>query len=510
MEYMKREIRLETEQEFKMKLDAMEALNKMLEGTLEFDDDVDYLGTRSPKAPRADYSKVASLALTTEPEIQQDKSVIVYETATYDTVTVPVYEHNAYFYAGMHLPEQQRDEELYDRLVANKINVPISTPQIVNQTDGQLKICVDFVIGVDQAIVRRGRQNEAESFKILVIGSASEWGVSSLAYNSLDHIYYPLKIEIDLYDPYEVDREYTNYVYIDRDKYERVYRHHRQCYAYDVQDIVKYDLVFDDAYNMNLRDNESQRVALDPNKVVLQARDYSIKRLPVDKEYFVHARGSVYVQALQTKARETRFTKYPREYGPYKKSCLGRCAACNEVRYMVARIPDALAKYLMLCHKVNCVTKSRGRNAVVSVDPVLCCQPECRGLLGHVGWVRCTRHMSFEPLISVVHLSSARQLKAANHDRQYEVANDLSKVDMLFTVDRLEGRYVTREAVMPVDLKYLNRVVFKLGDSEVYLVDKLVGSEVSVGVIDNILIEVKCSRIHHIKGKGKVNRIIET
>jgi len=104
--------------------------------------------------------------------------------------------------------------------------------------DGQLKIVTDSVLAVDAL-------DKKEDLKILVVGCSSEGGcLSGLAYEVISTMVE--KSTFDMYDPYTVNVSY---------KIEsNTFKHFQGEYRY--QNVEKYDLVLDDAWQAGKRHND--------------------------------------------------------------------------------------------------------------------------------------------------------------------------------------------------------------------------------------------------------------
>jgi len=195
--------------------------------------------------------------------------------------------------------------------------------------DGQLKIVVDAVLAVDAL-------EEKRNVEILVLGSSAELGnLSGLAYDVVGTMV--IESHIDLYDPYTV-----NCVYEDENK--NVYTHKAEKFEY--KPIVA-DLVLDDVW-LSHQTHEQ----IDPNDFAFQVSNYSIKRLPWDKE-----REKTYQQLFKTTNYEERSVSRNSDYEFREISYLGRCYACTELKYLLKG--DYSRKFyqmIMNAHKVNCKT----------------------------------------------------------------------------------------------------------------------------------------------------------
>jgi len=196
--------------------------------------------------------------------------------------------------------------------------------------DGQLKIVTDSVLAVDAL-------DKKEDLKILVVGCSSEGGcLSGLAYEVISTMVE--KSTFDMYDPYTVNVSY---------KIEsNTFKHFQGEYRY--QNVEKYDLVLDDAWQAGKRHND-----IDENENVFNAKNYSVKKLPWDEE-----RGeNKYKQVFKTETHEersvSRAVKY--EYRSIEKA--GDCAACVELKYLLKKdYSNSFWKMYLSSHKRNCKT----------------------------------------------------------------------------------------------------------------------------------------------------------
>jgi len=201
------------------------------------------------------------------------------------------------------------------------------------QLGGQLKIFVDFALGVDH-LLSRGIGVESNPGRILVIGSSGESGVAGLSYNVL-----PLMEffgEIDLYDPFEVSRV--------EKRRNVVFRYHKASYNYVVSDIIRYHFIFDDAFNV-----VGGPFRLSP--VVDHAQGFSVKMFSST----VTDKGYRYVQATKTDSSELRCVSYFRAPHKYKAPEYGQCALCFELTFRMNKsYSKSFEKYVQGMHKKPC------------------------------------------------------------------------------------------------------------------------------------------------------------
>jgi len=351
---------LQTAAELQNKLDARQLFAEMARG-LEI---VTPQVTPIVPAKMPEASPVSNVALVIEhPAIKHDTDFVVAEPSV-GAVLVPERTVCNYFATSMHLAEPYRNEELFERLENAKIKIPVAHPQ-VGKSDGQLKILVDFAIGIDHYVSREGFAD----LRVLVVGSTSESGRASMSYRIMDYVDYACNITIDLYDPYETDRE----VRVERGKNYTHYRYHRAYFKYDKHNI-QHDLLFDDAYVVTGDIQTRHRHIIDPDGVFAHYKDYSVKCLLADYEFFQRYGGIKYSQCLRTDSGEVRMTKYPRLYGPYTANTLGRCAACAELVYMWRqKYSRRVTDYVLTVHKAPCERNiPRAKKAYVS-QLVTCC-----------------------------------------------------------------------------------------------------------------------------------------
>jgi len=231
-----------------------------------------------------------------------------------------------------------QDYDSFRLSVVNKIDFPVENyPMREGFVDGQLKILTDVILAVDAA----GR----DITKVLVVGSASEDGVSSgLAYGII-----PYMVDnalIDLYDPFnnpgEVDVKGVHYRYFrDEKKIEK-------------NDSKMYDLLLDDAWE------RSCSRPWDKDGNYKHFRHYSVKWFRDMNVEFKSVFSHIYYQAFSTGEHEQRLvsrrvTDLNLRYHPI----LGDCPGCRELKYNLNRIySDDFYRYYMSCHQVNCIDKS--------------------------------------------------------------------------------------------------------------------------------------------------------
>jgi len=231
-----------------------------------------------------------------------------------------------------------QDYEAFRLSVVNKIEFPVENyPMREGYVDGQLKILTDVILAVDAA----GR----DIMKILVIGSASEDGVSSgLAYGIFP--YMVDNVQVDLYDPYnnpgEVDVKGVKYRYYQQEK------------KIERNDSKSYDLLLDDAWE------KSCTRPWDKEGNYKYFRHYSVKWFKDMNVEFRSVFSHIYYQAFSTGEHEQRLvsrrvTDLNLRYHPI----LGDCPGCRELKYNLNRIySDDFYRYYMSCHQVNCIDKS--------------------------------------------------------------------------------------------------------------------------------------------------------
>jgi len=385
-------VRLRTTEEYERRLRAIAAIGSYMDGTEVECREVSIVS--SSKAPDADYDKPASLVLCDKQVVRPSAGVYTFEGMV-ETVHVPEYSVCAYFFARMYMAPEHREEALYQALVAHKIRVAIPVPVKPCHSDGQLKILVDFVIAVDHMVTRENK----DVYKILVIGSSSESGRSSLAYTVLMFMSIPADITVVMYDPYE-ETSVTTHSVVDWFGNPRkiVFDRRRAYYEYKFQDAKEYDLLLDDAYIVGETSAYAHRMRIDPKKMYQLFPDYSIKYLPGDMAYFSDdVESMVYEQSLLTKAQEMRITKYPRLYGEVHKNGLGRCSACVELMYMLRRDYNAnFTSYVLQNHYKAC------QPFVASVKPIesRCCVPR-RVVTSQSKITLCNIHGTSRPLYIV-------------------------------------------------------------------------------------------------------------
>jgi len=382
-------------------------------------------------------------------------------------VSIPVNSVLAYLANDMFLSPGRFN--CYNAMIAYNIAPFIQIPHVNNfKTDGQLKILVDFLIGVDHCATRYPVRfhTKADAMKILVIGSAAESGVSGVAYRVLDHI--DRFFEIDLWDPYETDvAESSKNVF---------YRRHRGKWGY-CDSINEYDLVFDDAYVRR----DGNRLALDRRRTILDAKDFSIKWLPCPDDDFYFEGVTCYYQAANTETRERRGVKYPRRYHSYHNTFSGVCSFCTELKYQL-NLPHSLSlyDYVSRAHKRSCVSGLE----VFSRDVVMrheCCSRTKAASMPYAT-LRCGHDTSIM-LHRVNNLSRERVL--------YDVAANITEHgyrriaarDACIRARRVDGRIMIN--VPYIVSAIATEIVVRV--DEYYLVNRLRKDELSVHCNDVII-----------------------
>jgi len=312
----------------------------------------------------------------------------------------------------------------YETMLRVGVAPSVQIPHVNNyRTDGQLKILVDFFLGIDACAFRTPARfhSDKDPMRILVIGSASESGINGVSYAILQHL--DLFFEIDMWDPYEVEKE-ESFPSV-------VYRRHRGLWKYD-NSLDKYDIVFDDAFITRHRNCET----LDPNHNVLNAKDFSIKWLKCeDDDYFKGV--TCYHQAINTEALERRGIKYPRLYHSYHNTFAGNCALCVELKYQLLRTYSAKVYHFVLyCHKKCCVTGVNVVSRAVSMAHE-CCSRNKNATVPYAQ-LNCG-HSTKVKLYRVNHLSSQRKLYAIPKDLVENDYRSMVARDVLITSVRRNG-----------------------------------------------------------------------
>jgi len=310
---------------------------------------------------------------------------------------IPLYAVYAYFACQMYLTNTHR--LLYDSYIAAR-KAPTYPIPVTKADDGQLKIVVDFMIGIDNLIFREfGSYDQFREVKrplaILVIGSSSEGGVSGVAYKILPLL--DIQVKIDMYDPYEsnVTEQIGQVEYV----------RHRAFWKYG-DSVEKYDIVFDDAY-LKTRFGVS-RLSFDPNRTILTARDFSVKYLMADLDYFT-SRVCCYEQAAKlSNSHEHRGTRYPRTYGQIVDNFDGKCGLCIEFKYMTRLVySNRVLDYVLRAHKRNCVSGVEVFSRAVLMRDNCCNRVTTPGL---PRIFVCPNHKSYMKLYRVKALASSRTI----------------------------------------------------------------------------------------------------
>jgi len=314
----------------------------------------------------------------------------------YQVTTVPVTVVNAYYANGLHTPDPNLDG--YNAMVRAGVAPEVQVPTI-KHSDGQLKIVTDFVVGVDAMVARCPKSR----YRILVIGSSSESGISGVAYGILSKM--GIDCDIHLYDSCERQRHVTdgrvNYFY------------HRELWKYG-DSVDDYDIVFDDAYDIGFNANqivgdsqESMRAHLDPTRSILKARDYSIKCLTSDVVYF--SGQKIYCQAATTPLNEHRCVKFNRYYGKFKPLFEGKCPFCVQLKYLLKRDYDwNFFEYFLRSHKRSCVVGFHVFPRHLRFQNDCCLRNQSSAAPNRL--LVCSKHSSYVSLYPVQKLSPTRKI----------------------------------------------------------------------------------------------------
>jgi len=377
-------------------LDRQKRLHDLL--TLEDSSDDELCETPLSFIPGAETSIVAPgiECLATGAELSRIPGSI--EISSYSAIShVPVHTLNAFFVASM-FSSSLSSPRLYNALM----RIPSRIDGVIlgfKHSDGQLKIATDFLIGVDNMI---HRALEKKKFSILVIGSSSVGESNGFSYSILETIV-GYEFYIDLYDIYEFPRTIVtgNVTYV----------YHRDVYVYDSVDIVRYDIVFDDAYNPLVQHGHT---GVDPSFVIEKARDYSCKSMPGDS--FVSSYD--YNQSCATASGELRATKFPRLIKEFTRRFPGNCASCVHLNYYLYQdYGQSTLDYFLRCHKQSCVGSVQSFLATNrSVDR--CCRPSNLSV-GRSELKICDKHETKWNLALVKNLSVNRDIKAYSSDNEW-------------------------------------------------------------------------------------------
>lgn len=470
--YQSSAVRLQRPEERDLKLAAMERIRNMMRGVRECT--VVEPMVASAKAPDANYEEPASLIMVSKQVVKRGPTEYIIE-APHDTIIIQKRELAAYFYCRMYLSQEKRDEHLYNSLIRFAVQVkhPYPTPPVA--TDGQLKILVDFAIGVDHFLQRNPT---ATKVNITVVGSSSESGRASTAYGLLQHAGYDVDFDVHLYDPYEADGvEYQHSRGPTNERRNIAIHHHRKLFCYRREDCQNIDLLFDDAYVIHRDIRYAHRQEIDPDHMYRTIPDYSIKRLLGDEQYFSDDYdSSTYEQSLITHASELRMTRYPRHYSEYVDHDLGSCSACVELGYMVSGPrPSKWSEYVLRAHHTSC---SRRIHRLVS-NPPCCDGVVC--ISGH-RMIICSRHNSGRYLKLIRRRPIDIEAAYMTIDRVPDL-HTLSRQTIILTLSATTGgdqlvTYTTARLIYDYEVRYLNSVYLVLPSSNLALVSYLDASDV--------------------------------
>jgi len=400
--------------------------------------------------------------------VKEDAVVV---SSVHDDVFIPKYAVMAYLANDLFL--SNRKLEAYYAMMALKIAPYIDIPHANNDhTDGQLKILVDFVLGVDSCLARNPTRFRAsgDPIRILIIGSASESGVSGVAYHILDFM--GIFFDIELWDPYECEG-------VSKSTF-GVYRRHRGLWNYGAvnsERLFTFDIVFDDAF-VNREHNRSD---LDPERTVLCARDFSVKWLAntADDKYFSGI--NCYHQASNLVSLERRGVKYPRVYHHFKNLFAGKCAFCAELKYILQLQYDAcFFDYVLRAHKKCCVIGVDVFSRAVVMKNECCVRSQCS--TPPLVKLQCG-HSSSLSLTRVKNLSPERVLYAPQFDLNERDYRRIVVRDLFLMARRFDG-------VIYVNANYVASVIatnIVIQVDEYFLVTRVRSDEVRVACQDVII-----------------------
>lgn len=307
----------------------------------------------------------------------------------YQVAAVPVVVAHAYYANDLHTNEPNIDG--YKAMVAAGVAPEIQVPTL-KRSDGQLKIVTDFVLGIDAMIARQ----QKDTYKILVIGSSSESGVSGMAYGILTKM--KINCEIHLYDSCERQQQYVDGTI--------TYKYFRELWKYG-SSVDDFDIVFDDAYALNIDSSVSMREYLDPTRSILSAKDYSIKCLKSDVQYFVNE--SIYCQAAITPSNEHRCVKFKRQYNKYRPLFEGNCPFCVQLKYLLKRDYDwNFYEYFLRAHKNPCVAGFRVFPRYIRFKNDCCSRKSGSSSPNRI--LLCSKHSSYIDLFPTHTLSKSRKI----------------------------------------------------------------------------------------------------
>jgi len=175
--------------------------------------------------------------------------------------------------------------------------------------------------------------------KILVIGSSSKGVVSGLAYDVISSMF--TNSEFHLYDSHSINASYE----MDTNKF-----FHNRGYFVAFHTIKNYDLVLDDSWT------EEYRISNHPeHNHVYDAKNYSIKKFPDERKIS----NNIYNQVFITKKHEQRAVSRDVKNYDYKYYPIGKCAACIELKYLLAKGISLDYSRFMRAHKIDCLTKQK-------------------------------------------------------------------------------------------------------------------------------------------------------
>jgi hypothetical protein len=154
-------------------------------------------------------------------------------------------------------------------------------PTATKDTDGQLKICTDFVLAIDDML----RSDPRDYYRILIIGSSSLEGRAGLSYEILPYML--PNAHITLVDPFEVTTTYSLKSPIGSTLYVK------ECRKFDYSELDNetYDFISDDSWVEG-----TSRFSRDVYGRVTNNKHFSVKLFPWDRLNQTSLPGRIYVQ----------------------------------------------------------------------------------------------------------------------------------------------------------------------------------------------------------------------
>jgi hypothetical protein len=250
--------------------------------------------------------------------------------------------YRRYLYHGVQNNKSMSHQEIYALMQRDTVYDIEIYPARESADDGQLKIAVDMILAVEEAL-----NSPQEEIRILALGTAAPMGhKGGTAYDLIPIMARDIKkkIVLDMYDPNEIETYYED-ENVKVSKFQEKYQISRK-------DLALYDLLLDDVYTGNENEALFYEREWDPQALYQRFKYYSIKGFD-DKEVPRYK----YRQVAKTNSREfrncSRRTKIHYS-GNHRR--LGTCPFCRELKYTLSHTysREFYRKFISM-HKSPCM-----------------------------------------------------------------------------------------------------------------------------------------------------------